>query len=132
MPARPIAPDLFRTDGEGPRLLAARCQECHGHQFPAAATCPYCGGRCDTLPVGPDGELRLLTVVHKAPPGYRGPVPYGFGVVRLREVPLEVISRVCGPSLESIAPGTPLRLAIEPLYRDEDGCDVLSWAFTTT
>ena len=84
MPPRPIAPGLFETSADGPRLRAARCAACGKLHFPATATCPYCGSETTTPTlVGPAGHLRLFTVVASRPPGYRGPLPYGFGVVEV-------------------------------------------------
>jgi len=126
---RPIAPGLFVNDDGTPRLVAGRCHDCQQPHFPEAATCPYCGGACEPTMVGPRGQLRLFTVVRRAPPGYLGPVPYGFGVVALDECGLEVISRLTEADLTRLHPGLPMRLEIGPLYTDDDGCDVVSWAF---
>ena len=40
MPPRPIAPGLFETSADGPRLRAARCAACGKLHFPATPTCP--------------------------------------------------------------------------------------------
>lgn len=127
----PIQPGLFTMPGDprGPRLLASRCFACARHQFPAASCCPYCGGeRCDEVAVGERGRLFLHTVVTTAPPGYRGEVPYGFGVVELPEG-LRVVSRLTTSRLERLERDLPMRLEITPLYRDEAGDEVLSFAY---
>jgi len=126
---RPIAPGLFVTDAAGPWLLAGRCQSCRELHFPASETCPYCGQAAGSEPVGPRGTLRLFTVVHTAPPGYQGPVPYGFGVVEIDATGLCVVSRLDETSLDRLRPGLPLVLRIAPLFTDADGRDVLSWSF---
>jgi hypothetical protein len=64
-----------------------------------------------------------------APPGYRGPVPYGFGVVALTGHRLEVIARLTEVDLARLRPNLPMRLEVAPLYTDDDGQVVLSWAF---
>jgi uncharacterized OB-fold protein len=126
---RPIAPGLFTADGAEPRLLAARCAACGGMQFPAAETCPYCGADgCVTVPVGPAGTLRLYTAVTTRPPGYRGEVPYGFGVVELPEG-LRVVTRLTEHRMDRLRPGLSVRLVIAPLFTDDDGRAVVSWAF---
>ena len=130
MPApRPIAPGLFSDGPDGPRLLAARCPSCAALHFPASATSPYCGteNARETL-VGPDGLLRLCTVVANRPPGYRGPLPYGFGVVELREG-LRVITRLTESDPARLRPGLAMTLVIEPLFTDDDGTQVLAYAF---
>jgi hypothetical protein len=127
--ARPIAPGLFTDDPDSPHLLAGRCPACGKPHFPRAAICPYCGAEgCTETPVGPAARLHLYTAVLSRPPGYRGDVPYGFGVVEL-EGGLRVIARLTEPRLERLRPGLPVRLVVEPLFTDDDGCAVLSYAF---
>jgi uncharacterized OB-fold protein len=79
--------------------------------------------------VGPAGHLRLFTVVSNRPPGYRGPLPYGFGVVELDDTGLEVITRLAETDPARLRPGLPVRLVVEPLFTDEDGTPVLAYAF---
>jgi uncharacterized OB-fold protein len=127
----PIHAGLFTMpdDPRGPRLLASRCTACSRHLFPAADTCPYCcGDRCEVVAVGAAGTLHLHTVVTSAPPGYRGAVPYGFGVVELPEG-FRVVSRLTSTRLELLRRGLPMRLEIAPLYRNDAGDDVLSFAY---
>jgi uncharacterized OB-fold protein len=126
---RPIAPGLFTEEAEDPRLLAGRCGTCRELHFPAVDTCPYCGAGAVSEPIGPHGTLRLFTVVATAPPGYRGPVPYGFGVVEVEGSGLYVLSRLEEASLERLRPGLAMRLRIAPLFKDAEGGDVLSWSF---
>ncbi len=129
MKTRPIANGLFASDGELPNLLAARCRACDKLHFPSSPVCPYCGvDDCAETRVGPSGRLCLYTTVHGTPPGYRGPVPYGFGVVELAEG-LRVITRLTAAPTEGLRPGLAMRLVIEPLFTDDDGTAVLSYAF---
>jgi uncharacterized OB-fold protein len=66
--------------------------------------------------------------VSSRPPGYRGPLPYGFGVVEL-DGGLRVVARLTEARLERLRPGLPMRLVVEPLFDDDEGRPVLSWAF---
>ncbi|HXJ35620.1 MAG TPA: OB-fold domain-containing protein [Candidatus Eisenbacteria bacterium] len=126
---RPIADGLFRVTPEGPRLLAGRCDGCGKLHFPASDSCPYCGGAsCHETALAGTGQLFLYTVVKSAPPGYRGPLPYGFGVVELREG-LRVVTRLTEPDAARLWRGQAMRLVIEPLFTDDDGTPVLSYAF---
>jgi uncharacterized OB-fold protein len=126
---RPIAPGLFTEDADEPRLVAARCPACARLQFPAAETCPYCAADgCRPVPVGPAGTLCLYTAVTSRPPGYRGELPYGFGVVELPEG-LRVVTRLTEHRIERLRPGLPVRLVVAPLFTDDEGRGVLSWAF---
>ena len=62
------------------------------------------------------------------PPGYRGPLPYGFGIVELPEG-LRVVSRLAESRLEELGPGMPLALEIAPLFVNDAGDEVLSFAY---
>ncbi|MEW6268069.1 MAG: OB-fold domain-containing protein [Thermodesulfobacteriota bacterium] len=131
MAAVPIHPGLFTMPGDprGPRLLAGRCAACGRHSFPAAATCPYCtADGCQPVPVGAHGSLYLWTVVNARPPGYRGEVPYGFGIVELPEG-LRVVGRIDETDLDVLRPGLRLELAIAPLYVNDAGDEVLSFSY---
>ena len=127
--ARPIAEGLFTDGAQGPRLRTGRCVACEKPHFPAADVCPYCGADgCTTVELGPEGRLYLFTVVQSRPPGYRGEVPYGFGVVEL-DGGLRVVTRLTETRLERLRPGLPMHLVLEPLCADDDGTTVLGWAF---
>jgi hypothetical protein len=129
MATRPITEGLFVEDADGPRLLAGRCPACARLHFPAAPVCPYCGSDgCAEARVGPEGRLCLYTAIVSPPPGYRGPVPYGFGVVELAGG-LRVIARLGEARLERLRPGLPVRLAVEPLFTDDEGREVRSYVF---
>src|SRR5438067_11522887 len=100
---RPISGGLFVSDDRGPRLLALRCGACRQPHFPAGPVCPYCASdACDRIEVGPVGRLRLFTAVQTRPPGYRGDVPYGFGVVEVDG--LCVVTRLTEARLDRLRP----------------------------
>jgi uncharacterized protein len=127
---RPIAPGLFVATDDGPRLLASWCPGCKHLHFPSASSCTYCGGTdCSVQAVGPLGSLFLFTEIRTAPPGYRGPVPYGFGVVELAEG-LRVVTQLTGTNATTLRPGIAMRLVITTLCTDDDEAPVLSYAFT--
>src|SRR5438093_11026961 len=123
--ARPIAPGLFTDDAQSPRLLAGRCAGCGKPHFPRATTCPYCGADgCSEIAVGPAARLYLYTVVQSRPPGYRGEVPYGFGVVELEDG-LRVITRLTESRLDRLRPGLAGQIVLDPLFTDDDGRTVV-------
>jgi uncharacterized OB-fold protein len=80
-------------------------------------------------PVGPSASLFLFTEIQTAPPGYRGPIPYGFGVVELTEG-LRIVTRLTGTNAATLRPGLPMRLVITTLFPDDEGTPVSSYAFT--
>ena len=75
------------------------------------------------------GTLWAWTWVTAPPPGYDGPVPYGFGVVELPEG-LRVITRlVLDPDVAPTV-GQPMRAVLDTVGTDpESGHDLVSWAF---
>lgn len=125
----PLKEGLFTTpdDLSAARLLGGRCAGCGRWSFPAQSICPYCSCEgCDTVPLSPHGVVELCTTVINRPPGYDGPLPFGFGVVELPEG-IRIISRISDP--ERTRPGSAVRLVIEPLCTDAEGRQVVTYAF---
>src|SRR5436305_15009859 len=116
------------ADGEA-RLVGGRCTHCGRHQFPRSSLCPYCGGDevAEAL-LSPDGTLWAWTAVTAAPPGYRGEVPYGFGVVELPEG-LRVITRLTESDPGKLRFGQAVSFELVLLHKNDEGHDVLTWAF---
>ena len=69
-------------------------------------------------------RLWAWTAVTAAPPGYTGPVPYGFGVVELVHEQLRVITRLRESDPAQLEFGQPMTLVADEL---PDG--VVTWAF---
>ncbi len=116
-------------DSDPPRLLGSRCRACGGHHFPRHDTCAYCAAEdVEAVELSPSGTLWAWTAVTAAPPGYRGEVPYGFGVVELPEG-LRVVTRLTETDPARLRPGQPMRLVVAPLHRDDDGRQVVTYAF---
>ena len=126
----PVHEGLFSVDTDGSaRLIGGRCAQCGRHQFPVASVCPYCGS--DTVEqtlLSADGTLWAWTAVTAPPPGYRGDVPYGFGVVELPEG-VRVLTRLTEADPANLRFGQDVRLELVPLHTDDDGRAVLTWAF---
>ncbi len=100
--------------------------------FPPGPLCPYTGADDVERRVLPrHGVLFAWTAVTAAPPGYDGPVPYGFGIVELDAdhlaSPLRVIGRLTESDPEALAFGQPMEVVAETLA---DGHPV--WAFAPT
>ena len=96
--AAPVEDGLFEQDADGSiRLLGTRCRKCGRHQFPQRDTCPYCRSTdVEEVVLSDHGTLWGFTAVTAAPPGYEGPVPFGFGIVELPEG-LRIITRIEEP-----------------------------------
>jgi len=121
--------DGLFVDGDPPHLLGSRCPSCGGHHFPRHETCPYCAaGGSEPVELSSRGRLWAWTAVTAAPPGYRGEIPYGFGVVELDE-PLRVITRLTESDPAELHMGQAMHLAIVDLHVDDDGRRVVTYAF---
>jgi uncharacterized protein len=119
---------LFR-EGDPPTLLASRCTVCGNHLFPRADTCAYCAAT-DPEPVELSGPTTLWawTAVTAPPPGYRGDVPYGIGVVEFPEG-IRVIGRLTESDPAALNAGQAMALRVVPLHHDGNGNDVMTYAF---
>ncbi|MGZ4730321.1 MAG: Zn-ribbon domain-containing OB-fold protein, partial [Acidimicrobiales bacterium] len=74
------------------------------------------------------GTLWGWTAVTTAPPGYRGDVPFGFGVVELPEG-LRVITRLSHP-VDDFTFGMAVHLRLVELHERDDGESVVTYEFT--
>ena len=124
-----IEPSVVRVDDDGVTLLGGWSASSGLRHFPRAAVCPFTGADdVEAIDLPRTGTVWLHTTVHVAPPGYAGPVPYGFGVVELDGSPLlRVLSRLAG---EGLAPGCTVHLGGEELP-GPDGEPVITWVFRT-
>ena len=112
-----------------PRLVGSRCGACRQLQFPATPFCSYCGAAvCETVSLSTRGTLYSYTSVEKPPPGYRGAVPYGFGVVELPEG-IRLITRLAESRVDRLSPGMTMRLVLDEIFVDDAGDHVIGWAF---
>jgi uncharacterized OB-fold protein len=130
MARRPVAPDVFDLDDDGRLTLLGGYSPSSGlHHFPRFAVCPYTGAD-DVEParLSDHGALWAWTAVTAAPPGYAGSVPFGFGVVELPEG-LRVVTRITEPDPFALEHGMAMRLVADVVAVDDDGTEVVAWAF---
>jgi len=116
--------ELFRVDDGQLVLCGGRSHSSGTYHFPRSEVCPYTGAE-DVEPVDlpTSGRLWLWTAVTSAPPGYTGPVPYGFGVVELDGVGLRVVGRLTEPDPAKLAAGQRMKLVVDEFE------DITTWAF---
>ena len=127
-----IQPGLFEAidDPSSVCLLGGRCDTCGRSHFPSQSDCPYCGGNsCRSVRLSRTGTLYLCTTVVSRPPGYDGPIPYGFGIVELSD-DVRIISRIIDP--DTARSGMPVELILEPVGTDEEGRELITYAFRPT
>ena len=116
-------------DGVGDVSLLGGWSPASGrHHFPPARLCPYSGADdVEVVSLPRTGSLWAWTAVTSAPPGYQGPVPYGFGIVELDGIALRVVGRLTEPDPSALRYGQPMVLTTETL----PGGRVV-WAFAPT
>ncbi|MCE7885697.1 MAG: OB-fold domain-containing protein [Actinobacteria bacterium ATB1] len=82
----------------------------------------------ETVIDGAGARLWAFTTVNAAPPGYEGPVPYGFGVVELPGG-MRLVTRLTETDHSVLEEGMPMVLTHDVVATDADGTEVVSWAF---
>lgn len=135
--AQVLIDDGVITSIDEPRLIGSRCDECGNHMFPQQGSCPRCTST-STSPVELEtgGTLWTWTVQGyppKAPP-YKGDAdpktfqPFGVGYVELPgQVKVETRLTLADPDQLEI--GMPMELTLVPLYTNDDGDEVMTFAF---
>ena len=133
MPPRAISSGLFELHDDGTiMLVGGYSPTSRRYHFPRLDSCPYTGATdVETVELSPDATLWAWTAVTAAPPGYAGPVPFGFGVVELVHEQLRVITRLTEADPGNLVFGQPMRLVADTLP-GEDGEPVVTWAFEAT
>ena len=91
-----IAEGLFELDAGGAITLVGGYSPTSGRfHFPLLDTCPYSGATdVERVLLSRDATLWAWTAVTARPPGYEGPVPFGFGVVELVVERVRIITRL--------------------------------------
>jgi uncharacterized OB-fold protein len=126
---RVMVRDGLFTDSDPPALLAGRCTHCGNVLFPRADACSYCATEDpEPIELSRGGTLWAWTAVTAPPPGYRGVVPFGVGVVELPEG-VRVITRLTEGDPSALDLGQAMELRVVPLHSDDDGNDVVTYAF---
>ena len=133
----PIKEGLFTWPSEDPRLIGSKCKNCGEITFPAQNSCPNC---CledvENIHLSNKGKLWTWTVqgfFPKSPP-YAGPdtpetfVPFGVGYIELADE-VKVESRLTENDPEKLKIGMDMELVIERFREDEEGNDVMIFAF---
>ena len=113
-----LGPDAWlRVADDGEATLVGGWSATSGRaHFPPAPLCPYSGADdVERLDLPRRGTLWAWTAVTTAPPGYEGPVPFGFGIVELEAVGLRLVTRLTVADIGALWFGQPARLVAEEL-----------------
>jgi uncharacterized protein len=137
--AKPAIDGWFAVDESGsPHLIGSRCPVCRTYVFPPRSLdCPNpaCGSATlEEVALSRQGTLWSYAENRYAPPPpYPAPdpfEPFAVAAVQLAEEGLIVLGKVVAGTLaEDLTVGMEMELAIEPLYRDDDGVErtVYAW-----
>jgi uncharacterized OB-fold protein len=135
MAQRPIAEGIFTWPAAEPVLIGAKCPECGLVTFPKQVSCPRCPS--DTMGehlLPRRGKLWAWTTQgFPPPPPYAGStgeafVPFGVGFVELPgEVKVEARLTEANPAV--LKNGMDMELVVVPFGADEDGTEIMTFAF---
>jgi uncharacterized OB-fold protein len=132
-----IRDDILKLTDDGPRLIGCRCQDCDNHVFPFTKGCARCtGANMERVELATSGKLWAWTIQGfppKAPPymGESDPTkfrPYGVGYVELPNQ-VKVEARLTESDPKKLQSGQPMELTTLPLTTDDDGNEIVTFAF---
>jgi uncharacterized OB-fold protein len=132
----PIADGVFTWPSDDPQLIGSRCGACELVMFPQQGSCARCSATAmEEHLLARRGRLWAWTTQSFPPPSppYAGPVgadfvPFGVGYVEVGgEVKVE--SRLTESDPDVLVPGLEMELVVVPFGTDDDGNDILTFAF---
>ena len=131
---KPIQEGLYTWPSDRPQLIASKCRDCGEVAFPKQASCPACtGSSTDEIRLSHRGKLWTWTIQRFAPPppysGDRGHfAPYGVGYVEMPEG-VRVEGRLTTSDPDRLAIGMDMELVVVPFRTDDEGNEVVTFAF---
>ena len=132
----PIADGLFTWPSDEPQLIGSRCTSCGITTFPAQPSCPRCASTemAEQL-LSRHGRLWAWTTQNFPPPSppYAGAigkdfVPFGVGYVELSDE-VKIETRLTESDPTSLRIGMEMELVVVPFRSDDNGNDVMTFAF---
>ena len=127
---------VFKFEGDTPILIGGRCKDCGNYTFPFLSGCAKCAGtNMESVTLGKKGTLWGWTVQGFPPksPPYLGDSdpdtfqPFGVGYIELPELIIE--DRLTESEPAKLSEGMAMHLVAEPLFKDDEGNTVMTYAF---
>ncbi|UXA20866.1 Zn-ribbon domain-containing OB-fold protein [Mycobacterium sp. SMC-4] len=132
---RALAPEISTWPAENPQLIGSRCASCGATTFPVQARCPRCSSADMSAVLLPRRGTLVAWTTQGFPPGppYKGPtgndfIPFGVGLVQLDDV-IRVEGRLTENDPAKLEFGQQVELTMIPFTTDEDGSEVVTFAF---
>jgi len=134
--ARTLAADVSTWPDENPQLLGSRCNGCGATTWPKQTRCP----RCSAADMSERRLPRRGTLVAWTTQGFVPKLPYagretaesfepfGVGLVQLGDE-VRVEARLTEHDPSKLRFGMDVELVFVPFFVDEDGTQVMTWAF---
>ncbi|MCX5824415.1 MAG: OB-fold domain-containing protein [Deltaproteobacteria bacterium] len=134
----PALPDLFVWNEDQVQLMSAHCQSCDTYFFPAfhEQHRPGCSRQgVQKVLLNKNGILKSYTIQHYMPPlpfKTEGNItPYIIGLVEFPEgIQIAGIVKEC--PFHALKIGLSMEVVTFTLYRNEQGQEVVTWAFQPT
>jgi uncharacterized OB-fold protein len=131
-----LAPEVSTWPAEDAQLIGSRCDACGATTWPTQDHCPKCGAaEMSELLLPRRGTLVTWTTqgfLPKQP--YAGGetsetfTPLGVGLVQLGDV-VRVEARLTENDPAKLRFGMDVELVFVPFFVDEDGTEIITWAF---
>lgn len=130
---KPIDEHLLRLDAGSPdgwTLPAGRCRACQAQFHPLRPRCPRCGAaELQETSLSKSGRLVSYTQVHQTNPASLIPAPYYVGIIQIDDGPIIEATGASALSSAALQDGARVKLVLEPVARDEDGQEIVTYRF---
>jgi uncharacterized OB-fold protein len=135
----PVAEGVFTWPSDEPQLIGSRCRACGITTFPSQASCARCASTdMEEHFLARRGRLWAWTTQDFPPPSppYTGAtgaefVPFGVGYVEL-DGDVRVEARLTEADPQVLRIGMDMELVVVPFRTDDDGNEVVTFAFQPT
>jgi uncharacterized protein len=119
-----------QSPSEEPKLIGSKCVKCGEVTFPKQPRCANCSSDAtEEILINSRGKLYSFSNVnHPVPEGYKGPIPFGVGMVEVPEGVM-IMCYLTESSPEKLRVGMDMALVIEKLFDADDGCAVIGFKY---